>query len=35
MAEVGEVLELSPRTVKRDWRRARAFLQSRLAACAS
>jgi RNA polymerase sigma factor (TIGR02999 family) len=24
--ETGEVLELSPRTVKRDWRKARAFL---------
>lgn len=28
--EVGLVLDVSARTIKRDWRRARAFLQSRL-----
>jgi RNA polymerase sigma factor (TIGR02999 family) len=30
-AEIGTVLELSERTVQRDWRRARAFLQVQLA----
>jgi RNA polymerase sigma factor (TIGR02999 family) len=30
--ETGEVLELSPRTVKRDWRKARAFLFAALSA---
>ena len=30
--EVGEALELSDRTIKTDWRKARAFLESRLAA---
>ena len=30
-AEIGRVLEISERTVKRDWRRARAFLKTRLA----
>jgi RNA polymerase sigma factor (TIGR02999 family) len=30
-AEIGELLDVSERTVKRDWRRARAFLQSELA----
>lgn len=29
--EIGKLLELSERTVQRDWRRARAFLQVRLA----
>ena len=30
LEESGEVLDLSPATLKRDFRRARAFLQSRL-----
>ncbi len=30
-AEIGELLAVSERTVKRDWRRARAFLQCELA----
>jgi len=30
-AEIGSVLALSERTVQRDWRRARAFLQAQLA----
>lgn len=30
-AEIGNALDLSERTVQRDWRRARAFLQTRLA----
>ncbi len=30
-AEIGQVLGLSERTAQRDWRRARAFLQTRLA----
>ncbi len=30
-AEIGEALELSERTVQRDWRRARAFLRTQLA----
>ncbi len=30
-AEIGEVLQLSERTVQRDWRRARAFLHAHLA----
>ena len=30
-AEIGAALELSERTVQRDWRRARAFLQAHLA----
>lgn len=29
--EIAQALELSERTVRRDWRRARAFLQARLA----
>lgn len=29
-AEIGEALELSERTVQRDWRRARAFLKAQL-----
>jgi RNA polymerase sigma factor (TIGR02999 family) len=31
--EIGEALEVSSRTVRRDWRRARAFLQGRLTGC--
>jgi RNA polymerase sigma factor (TIGR02999 family) len=30
LEEAGEILELSPATLKRDWRKARAFLHARL-----